>query len=101
MASSSTIVALRRVASMSKTIVPSAAGKRSFHSSGARMGGHGGGSSGEMYSNDYLHAPHMYDLPNMKQKSLKMGLLVFGGLALGTAVPIVACQYQQKKTGGS
>ncbi|KAG6547010.1 hypothetical protein Mapa_011627 [Marchantia paleacea] len=100
MASSLTIVALRRVATTTKTLVPSV-GKRSFHSSGARLGGHEGGSSGEMYSNDYLHAPHMYDIPNMKQKSLKMGLLVFGGLALGTAVPIVACQYQQKKTGGA
>ncbi|KAL2653696.1 hypothetical protein R1flu_021824 [Riccia fluitans] len=99
MASSMAVAALRRVASTTKTAVPSL-GKRGFQSSGAKHGGHGGGASGELYSNDYLHAPHMYDLLGMKQRKLKMGLLIFGGLAFGSAVPIIASQYQQKKQGG-
>ncbi|KAH7415613.1 hypothetical protein KP509_14G053800 [Ceratopteris richardii] len=45
----------------------------------------------------YLHAKHMYDLPGMKNRTLKMGLSVFGVVAFGTAVPIIAVIFQQKK----
>ncbi|KAL3685678.1 hypothetical protein R1sor_003700 [Riccia sorocarpa] len=96
MASSLAVGVLRRLSSTTKNAVPSL-GKRGFHSAGAKQGAHGGGSGGELYSNDYLHAPHMYDLPAMKQRKLKMGLLVFGGLAFGSVVPIIATEYQKSK----
>ncbi|GBG68959.1 hypothetical protein CBR_g3658 [Chara braunii] len=48
----------------------------------------------------YLHAEHMYDLPSMKNRKLKMGLLVFGGLGFGIAVPLFAVAVQQQKAKG-
>eukprot|EP00244_Chara_vulgaris_P012928 TRINITY_DN705_c1_g1_i3.p2 TRINITY_DN705_c1_g1~~TRINITY_DN705_c1_g1_i3.p2 ORF type:complete len:105 (-),score=32.85 TRINITY_DN705_c1_g1_i3:67-345(-) len=48
----------------------------------------------------YLHADRMYDLPSMKNRKLKMGLLVFGGLGFGIAVPLFAVAVQQQKAKG-
>ncbi|CAM6105169.1 unnamed protein product [Calypogeia fissa] len=49
------------------------------------------------YSNDYIHAPTMYNLTKMKGRKLKFGILVFGGVAAGTLVPILAVCFQQSK----
>ena len=65
------------------------AGVRQFHATGAKR-----------YSNDYIHAEHMYDITSMKNRKLKMGLGVFGSLGLGIMVPIWAVHFQLKKSGG-
>lgn len=49
------------------------------------------------YSNDYIHAPTMYNLTQMKGRKLKFGILVFGGVAAGTLLPIFAVCFQQNK----
>jgi len=65
------------------------AGTRQFHATGAKR-----------YSNDYIHAEHMYDITAMKNRKVKMALGVFGALAFGTVVPIFAVHFQMKKQGG-
>lgn len=50
-----------------------------------------------MAYDDYIHAEHMYNLPAMKHRKLKMGIGVFGVLAIGTFVPIGAVIFQQRK----
>jgi hypothetical protein len=65
------------------------AGIRQFHATGAKR-----------YSNDYIHAEHMYDITAMKNRKVKMAAGVFGSLAIGIMVPIWAVQYQLKKAGG-
>ena len=77
-----------------------AAGSRPFHTTGTKQMGGGGGHAGHAdHDNydDYLHAEHMYNLPAMKNRTLKMGLAVFAVVGIGTAVPIVAVIFQQKK----
>lgn len=65
------------------------AGTRQFHATGAKR-----------YSNDYIHADHMYDITAMKNRKLKMAVGTFGALAIGIVVPIWAVQFQMKKQGG-
>lgn len=54
----------------------------------------------QMSGYDYEHAPNMYNLDRMSNRGLKFGLGIFGGLAVGTAVPWIAVQWQQKKAQG-
>lgn len=75
-------------------------GNRKFHSSGPKQMADHGHSDGSIYSNDYIHAPHMYNFTGMKHKRSKMAVMVFGSLALGTCVPIYATHYQMAKSGG-
>ncbi|KAL6772041.1 hypothetical protein ACKKBG_A28740 [Auxenochlorella protothecoides x Auxenochlorella symbiontica] len=66
---------------------------RSFTSSSkAASGGH--------HEPDYVHAPSMYNLPAMKNRKLKFGLSVGGVVALGIALPVIACQWQQIRARG-
>mmetsp|Transcript_11055 Transcript_11055/g.30879 ORF Transcript_11055/g.30879 Transcript_11055/m.30879 type:complete len:85 (-) Transcript_11055:1540-1794(-) len=65
---------------------------RNFTASSAKAGGHGGPA--------YEHAEHMYDIGSMSNKGLKFGLGIFGGLALGCAIPVIAVKFQQKKAQG-
>jgi hypothetical protein len=65
-----------------------AAKPRTFHASATKL---------LQYSNDYIHAPTMYDITKMKNRKLKFGLGVFGGVAFGTFVPIFAVFHQQHK----
>ncbi|KAH9559623.1 hypothetical protein CY35_06G069000 [Sphagnum magellanicum] len=51
------------------------------------------------YAEDYIHAEHMYNLPSMKQRKVKMFIAVFGSLFFGAAVPIWAVRFQLKKQG--
>ena len=60
------------------------------------MGGDGHGAGHDNYD-DYIHAEHMYNLPAMKNRTLKMGLAVSAVVGIGTAVPIIAVIFQQKK----
>ena len=71
------------------TVVRFGAGVRQFHATGAKR-----------YSDDYIHADHMYNITAMKNRKLKMGVGVFGSLAIGIMVPIWAVQFQMKKAGG-
>lgn len=102
MANAMATTVVRRLVSSAKSAVPAKLGNRSFHSSGTKqMADHGHGhSGGSLYSNnEYIHAPHMYDFTNMKNRRVKMGFMVFGSLAIGTTVPIYATHYQLKKQG--
>ena len=90
---------------------------RNFTASSAKAGGHGGPA--------YEHAEHKYDIGSMSNKGLKFvlhvssciiaqntlsptplcpnprfGLGIFGGLALGCAIPVIAVKFQQKKAQG-
>lgn len=69
-------------------IVLDVVGTRQFHSTGAKS-----------YSNDYIHAEHMYNITGMKNRKVKMFVGVFGALAIGTIVPIWAVRFQMKKQG--
>ncbi|XP_024356743.1 uncharacterized protein [Physcomitrium patens] len=92
MASSATASAVRRLVSKVATTAPTSAatsGTRQFHATGAKR-----------YSNDYIHADHMYDITAMKNRKLKMAVGTFGALAIGIVVPIWAVQFQMKKQGG-
>jgi len=89
MASSASVSAVRRVVSKVAATTPAVSGTRQFHATGAKR-----------YSNDYIHAEHMYDITAMKNRKVKMALGVFGSLALGTFVPIWAVHFQMKKQGG-
>jgi hypothetical protein len=60
------------------------------------MGSEAHGASHDGYD-DYIHAEHMYNLPAMKNRTLKMALAVSAVVGIGTAVPIVAVIFQQKK----
>ena len=85
--------------------------------SSAKAGGHGGPA--------YEHAEHMYDIGSISNRGLKFvlhapsrtraqntlsplysapiprfGLGIFGGMALGCAIPIIAVKFQQKKAQG-
>jgi hypothetical protein len=104
MASAMASTIVRRVVSSAKSAAsPAKLGNRSIHSSGTKQMAdheHGHSHSGNLYENDaYVHAPHMYDFVNMKNKRVKMGFMVFGGLALGSFVPVFATHYQMKKSG--
>lgn len=72
--------------------VPLNAGSRALHSAPAKAG-----SSYE----SYVHADHMYNLQAMKYRKFKIGLGVFGSLAVGTLVPVYAVVYANKKTGSA
>ncbi|KAG0600948.1 hypothetical protein M758_11G073100 [Ceratodon purpureus] len=90
MASSVAASAVRRAVSKVAAIAPPASsGVRQFHATGAKR-----------YSDDYIHADHMYNITAMKNRKLKMGVGVFGSLAIGIMVPIWAVQFQMKKAGG-
>ena len=65
------------------------AGIRQFHATGAKR-----------YSDDYIHAEHMYNITGIKNRKAKMAAGVFGSLTIGIMVPIWAVQYQLKKAGG-
>ncbi|KAG0556752.1 hypothetical protein KC19_11G076900 [Ceratodon purpureus] len=87
MASSAAATAVRRA--VAKIAPPASSGVRQFHATGAKR-----------YSDDYIHADHMYNITAMKNRKLKMGVGVFGSLAIGIMVPIWAVQFQMKKAGG-
>ncbi|CAM6105154.1 unnamed protein product [Calypogeia fissa] len=97
MANAAAITVVRRLVSSAKSASPAKIGNRKFHSSGPKKMADHGHSDGSMYSNDYLHATHMYNFTGMKNKRLKMGFMVFGSLALGAAVPIYATHFQLTK----
>jgi hypothetical protein len=42
----------------------------------------------------------MYDIGSMSNRGLKFGLGIFGGMALGSAIPVIAVKFQQKKAQG-
>ncbi len=52
------------------------------------------------YDNDYIHAETMYNITTMTNRKAKFGTLVFGGVIVGIAIPLVACSFQQKKARG-
>ncbi|CAM6082778.1 unnamed protein product [Calypogeia fissa] len=86
MANAAAITVVRRLVSSAKSASPAKIGNRKFHSSGPKKMADHGHSDGSMYSNDYLHAPHMYNFTGMKNKRLKMGFMVFGSLAIGVNI---------------
>ncbi|KAI5062713.1 hypothetical protein GOP47_0023252 [Adiantum capillus-veneris] len=94
----------KRLASLAVSSTPKRMpGVKQLHSSAPKQTGgshdsHGNGhdSHGDDYD-AYLHAEHMYNLPGMKHRKLKMGLAVFAVVAIGTGVPIFAVIFQQKK----
>ncbi|KAG0584893.1 hypothetical protein KC19_3G243300 [Ceratodon purpureus] len=57
-------------------------------------------SKNQMYSNDYIHAETMYNLTAMTGRNVKFGALVWGGVATGIFVPLIACSFQQRKAKG-
>jgi len=57
-------------------------------------------SKNQRYSNDYIHAETMYNLPAMTNRSIKFGALVWGGVFSGIFIPLLACSFQQKKAKG-
>jgi len=57
-------------------------------------------SKNQRYSNDYIHAETMYDLLAMTNRTIKFGALVWGGVFLGIFIPLVACNFQQRKAKG-
>ncbi|PSC76783.1 RNA-binding domain-containing [Micractinium conductrix] len=65
--------------------------RRGFHSSSAAQSGGGA---------DYEHRTNMYELWNMKNRKLKMGLGVGAVVSLGIAIPMVAVQLQFWKAKG-
>ncbi|KAJ4851018.1 hypothetical protein Tsubulata_024162 [Turnera subulata] len=69
---------------------------RGIHTTGVKRmsGGHAHGHDEPFY----LHAKHMYNLDRMKGQKIKMPLAVFSAVFIGTAVPIWAVHFQQKKT---
>ncbi|BBM98718.1 hypothetical protein MPTK1_1g15700 [Marchantia polymorpha subsp. ruderalis] len=52
------------------------------------------------YSNDYIHAPTMYNITAIKNRKLKFGVAVFGGVAVGIIVPMYAYCLQQNRAKG-
>mmetsp|Transcript_16150 Transcript_16150/g.44993 ORF Transcript_16150/g.44993 Transcript_16150/m.44993 type:complete len:86 (-) Transcript_16150:234-491(-) len=46
----------------------------------------------------YVHAEHMYEVWNMKNRSMKFGLSISAVVLGGFGVPIVAVWYAQYKT---
>jgi hypothetical protein len=80
--------ALRRSAKTASAL----GSKKSFHSSPQPKGGHDGPA--------YEHAEHMYDVRSISNRGLKFGLGIFGGLALGSAIPVIAVKFQQAKAQG-
>eukprot|EP00850_Spirogloea_muscicola_P021002 SM000233S07973 [mRNA] locus=s233:60377:60979:- [translate_table: standard] len=69
---------------------PPPRGTRALHGGAPRQSGYGG-------EPEYLHAYHMYDPQSMKNRKLKLGLFVFGGVAFGISVPIFAVVHAQSK----
>lgn len=57
-------------------------------------------SNKKMYSNDYIHAETMYNLTAMTGRNMKFGALVWGGVGIGIFVPMIACNFQQRKARG-
>lgn len=57
-------------------------------------------SKNQMYSNDYIHAETMYNLTAMQGRTMKFGALVWGGVATGIFIPLIACNFQQRKAKG-
>lgn len=55
----------------------------------------------EKYSPEYEHAETMYNLPAMKNRKMKFGIGVFGSVAMGAILPVVACNFQQRKAKGA
>ncbi|KAI7841284.1 hypothetical protein COHA_005057 [Chlorella ohadii] len=62
--------------------------RRAFHSSRATR------------SADYEHRENMYELWNMKNRKMKMGLAVGGTVFGGIAIPLVAAELQFWKASG-
>eukprot|EP00241_Pyramimonas_parkeae_P020822 CAMPEP_0114308816 /NCGR_PEP_ID=MMETSP0059-20121206/18288_1 /TAXON_ID=36894 /ORGANISM="Pyramimonas parkeae, Strain CCMP726" /LENGTH=87 /DNA_ID=CAMNT_0001432539 /DNA_START=85 /DNA_END=348 /DNA_ORIENTATION=- len=81
--------AVRRVATAEAVPVL----KRSFNTSVPKMGNN-------PHEGPFVHAKHMYDLPNMPNRTLKWGLGIFGGVATGFGIPIFACWFQFTKAQG-
>lgn len=100
MANAVATTVVRRLVSSAKSTSPAKLVNRNFHSSGPKKMADHGHSDGSMYSNDYIHAVHMYNFTGMKNKRLKMGFMVFGSLAVGIVVPVYATRYQIQKSGG-
>ncbi|KAH7434862.1 hypothetical protein KP509_06G038400 [Ceratopteris richardii] len=95
----------KRLTSVCSTSVKRVQDVKPLHSSTAKQSGgvqesHAHHDNHGHHEDDYgayVHAKRMYDLPNMKHRTLKMGLGVFGVVFIGTAVPIFAVMFQQKK----
>eukprot|EP00250_Pteridium_aquilinum_P035017 c8465_g1_i1 orf=126-431(+) len=89
--------ASKRLASLAVSSAPKQiSGVKQLHTSASKQMSSSHDSHSHSYD-DYLHAEHMYNLPNMKNAKLKMGLAVFAVVAIGTGVPIFAVHFQQKK----
>eukprot|EP00891_Asterochloris_glomerata_P008470 jgi/Astpho2/8470/Aster-x1520 len=61
----------------------------------AKSGDHGHHSTGSY--EDYIHAPHMYNIDRMTHKKLKFGLGCASVLGLGLGIPFFAVHFQNSK----
>ncbi|GAQ90049.1 hypothetical protein KFL_005930060 [Klebsormidium nitens] len=57
-------------------------------------------SGGYGHENDYMHAKHMYNITEMKNRKLKFGTAMVAFLTIGYGTPIVAVLWQQHKASG-
>ena len=54
--------------------------------------------SGGAHEPHYVHAEHMYELWNMKNRKLKFGLSTIAIVVSGFGIPVVAVWYSNYKT---
>ncbi|CAI7832460.1 unnamed protein product [Closterium sp. NIES-54] len=94
------VVAMAAVANSARRVLTAAASEanvavRRFHAAPTRSAAAGSGNEPA-----YLHAHHMYDIASIKNRKLKFGVAVFGSVAFGIAVPLIAVWHQQIKARG-